>query len=397
MFKEIFEEELSRRSIFKDPSKLSPDYVPKALVHRDEEFRQLTRVFRPAIESKVGQKVLITGSVGVGKTVLAMKFGEELVSAAKKRGMKLDYVHVNCRKQKSPHMVAQELANRYLRLPPRGFSPEELLKEVTRWLEKHDAYLTLALDELDFFIQQNGPDLLYALTRSAEELGALGRISLIAIARDQSFLRSLDAATQSTFMHNVVGLDKYSAPQLVDIMNARTKEAFKVGVVEEDAVALIADIAVRWGDARLALELLWRAGMLADDENKNRVTPEHVRKAKAEIYPEVQKEVLKDLQSHEQLVLLALARRLKISGQAYALTGELERAYRVVCEEYDEQPRGHTKLWEYLKRMEGLGLVDTQPSGKQLRGQSRKVSIPDVSVAVLESELERLFEKRGKG
>jgi cell division control protein 6 len=270
------------------------------------------------------------------------------------------------------------------------------LKEVTRWLEKHDAYLALALDELDFFIQQNGPDLLYALTRSAEELGALGRISLIAIARDQSFLRSLDAATQSTFMHNVVGLDKYSAPQLVDIMNARIKEAFKAGAVEEDAVALIADIAVRWGDARLALELLWRAGVLADDENKNRVTPEHVRKAKAEVYPEVQKEVLKDLQSHEQLVLLALARRLKISGQAYALTGELERAYRVVCEEYDEQPRGHTKLWDYLKRMEDLGLVDTQPSGKQFRGQSRRVSIPDVSVAVLESELERLCEKRSK-
>ena len=396
MFKEIFEEELSRRSIFKDPSKLSPDYVPKVLVHRDEEFRQLTRVFRPAVESKAGQKVLITGSIGVGKTVLAMKFGEEFVSAAKKRGMRLDYLHINCRKQKSPHMVAQELANHYLRLPPRGFSPEELLKEVTRWLEKHDAYLALALDELDFFIQQNGPDLLYALTRSAEELGALGRISLIAIARDQSFLRSLDAATQSTFMHNVVGLDKYSAPQLVDIMNARVKEAFRVGVVEEDAVALIADIAARWGDARLALELLWRAGVLADEENKNRVTPEHARRAKAEVYPEVQKEVLKDLQPHEQLVLLALARRLKISGQAYALTGELERAYCVVCEEYDEQPRGHTKLWEYLKRMEGLGLVDTQPSGKQLRGQSRKVSIPDVSVAVLESELERLFEKRSK-
>jgi cell division control protein 6 len=394
MFKEILEEEMARRSVFKDTSKLLPDFVPKALVHRDEEFRQLARIFRPALESRVGQRVLITGSVGVGKTVLAMKFGEELKSAAKKRDMRLDYIHVNCRKQKSPHMVMQELANYYLKLPPRGFSPEELLKESTKWLEKHDAYLALALDEIDFFIQQNGPDILYALTRSGEELGALGRISIIAIARDKNFTRSLDAGTQSTFMHNVIHLDKYSAAQLVDILNVRIKEAFKASAVEEDTTALVADIAARWGDARLALELLWRAGMLADDEGKSRVTPEHVRQAKAEIHSEVRKEALNELQLHEQLVLLALARRLKMSGQAYAMTSEVETAYRVICEEYDERPRGHTQLWEYLGHVEELGLVDLQSSGKGQRGQSRRISVPDVPVKSLVEELERLLKAR---
>jgi cell division control protein 6 len=395
MFKEILEEEMARKSVFKDPSKLLPDYVPKTLVHRDEEFRQLARIFRPALESKVGQRVLITGSVGVGKTVLAMKFGEELKSAAKKRDMNLDYIHINCRKHKSPHMVMQELANHYLKLPPRGFSPEELLKESTRWLEKHDAYLTLALDEIDFFVHQNGPDLLYSLTRSGEELGALGRISIIAIARDQNFMRSLDAGTQSTFMHNVVHLDKYSASQLVDIMKARVKEAFKADAVEDDTLTLIADISARWGDARLALELLWRGGMIADDEGKSKVTPEHVRRAKAEIHPEVKKEALRELHLHEQLVLLALARRLKLSGQAYAMTGEVETAYRVVCEEYGERPRGHTQLWEYLKHAERLGLVDLQSSGKGQRGQSRRISVPDVPVKSLAEEIERLL-KAGK-
>jgi cell division control protein 6 len=396
MFKEILEEEMARKSVFKDPSKLLPDYVPKTLVHRDEEFRQLARIFRPALDSRVGQRVLITGSVGVGKTVLAMKFGEELKSAAKKRDVKLDYIHVNCRKQKSPHMVMQEVANHYLKLPPRGFSPEELLKESTRWLEKHDAYLTLALDEIDFFIQQNGPDMLYALTRSVEELGALGRISIIAIARDQNFTRSLDAGTQSTLMHNAIHLDTYSAEQLIDIMNARIKEAFKAGAVEDDTTMLIADIASRWGDARLALELLWRAGMLADDEGKSEVTPEHARKAKAEIHPEVRKEALRELELHERLVLLALARRLKLSEQAYAMTGEVETAYRVVCEEYGERPRGHTQLWGYLKHAEELGLVDFKPTSKGQRGQSRKISIsvPDVPVKSLVEELERLLKAK---
>lgn len=396
MFEEIFEEELSRVSVFKDASKLSPDYVPRLLVHREKEFRQLTRMFKPVIENRASQKVLITGSVGVGKTALARRFGEELVQAAKQRDIKLDYIHVNCRKQKTPYAVLMELVQHYYpRWPSRGLGPEKLLHMITEWLSKHDSYLTLTLDEADFFVQLNGPDLIYSLTRAMEESGELNRISIIAISRDPNFPRMLDAATQSTFMHNVIALDKYTAPQLVDILNYRIREAFRPGTVEEEAVLLIADIAARWGDARFALELLWRSGIIADEEQTDLVTPEHVRRAKAEVYPEVRKEVLHELHLHEKLMLLALARKLRITKQAYASTGELERAYRVVCEEYGEKPRGHTQFWDHLRRMEGLGIIDTQISRGPKEGRTKKISIPDVPVAMLEKELEKLLEAHG--
>ncbi len=397
MFGEIFEEELGRESVFRDASKLLPDYVPSVLVHRDDEFRYLTRVFKPVIEDRASQRVLITGSVGVGKTALARRFGEELKPAAKGRGLNLSYLHVNCRKDRTPYAVLTKLVQHYNpRWPARGLGPEKLLDMVVDYLNKHDAYLTLTLDELDFFAQLNGPDLLYSLTRAAEESGTPNRISIVAISRDKNFLRSLDTATQSTFMHNVLALDRYTAPQLVDILNNRIREAFKVGTVNEDTVALIADIAARWGDARLALELLWRAGMTADGENAGEVMPEHARRAKAEVYPEVKREVIRDLQLHEKLFLLAVARKLKISKRAYALTGEAEKSYRVVCEEYDEEPRKHTQIWEYLNRMEGLGLVDLQPSGERHRGKSQRISVPDIPVVTLERELERLLKTSSK-
>ena len=397
MFGEIFEEELSRESVFRDASKLLPDYVPRVLVHRDDEFRYLTRVFKPVIEDRASQRVLITGNVGVGKTALARRFGEELEPATKGRGLNLSYLHVNCRKDKTPYAVLMKLVQHYNpRWPARGLGPEKLLEMVVTYLNKHDAYLTLTLDELDYFVQLNGPDLLYLLTRAGEELGAPNRISIIAITRDKGFLRSLDAATQSTFMHNVLPLDRYTAPQLADILNQRIREAFKAGTVDEDTAALIADIAARWGDARLALELLWRAGMTADGEGADIVMPEHARKAKAEVYPEVKREVIRDLQLHEKLFLLAVARKLKLSKRAYALTGEVERSYRVACEEHGEKPRKHTQLWEYLKRMEGLGLVDLQPSGERHRGKSQRVSVPDIPVATLERELERLLKAGSK-
>ncbi len=397
MFGEIFEEELGRKSVFRDASKLLPDYVPRVLVHRDDEFRQLTRVFKSVIENRASQRVLITGSVGVGKTALARRFGEELEPTAKGRGLNLKYLHVNCRKDKTPYAVLMKLVKHYYpRWPARGLGPEKLLDMVVDYLNKHDTYLTLTLDELDYFVQLNGGDLLYSLTRAAEESGAPNRISIVAITRDKDFLRSLDVATQSTFMHNVLALDRYTAPQLADILDHRIREAFKAGTVDEDAVALIADIAARWGDARLALELLWRAGMAADGEGADTVMPEHARRAKAEVYPEIKREVIRDLQLHEKLFLLAITRKLKVSKRAYTLTGEVERSYRVVCEEHGEGPRKHTQLWDYLKRMEGLGIVDLQPSGKGRRGKSQRISVPDIPVATLERELERLLKAGSK-
>lgn len=395
MVEEIFEEELGRETVFRDPSKLSPDYVPQVLVHRDEEFRQLTRVFRPVIENRASQRVLVIGSVGVGKTALTRKFGEQLEAVANGRKLNLTYLHINCRKDKTLYSVLAKLVQHFNpRWPYHGLGPEKLLDMVVTYLNSHDAYLAIALDELDYFIQLNGPDLLYALTRAAEESGGPNRISIVAIARDKSFLRAVDAATQSTFMHNVLPLSRYTAPQLVDILNQRIGEAFKTGAVDPEAVELAADIASRWGDARLALELVWRAGMIADGEGKDLVAPEHVRQAKAEVYPEVKREVLDELQLHEKLALLAVARKLRISRCAYVTTGDAEKSYHVVCEECGEEPREHTQFWEYIRRMDGLGLVDLEPSGLGHRGHSLRISVQEAPVEWLEREVEKLLGKR---
>ncbi len=258
---------------------------------------------------------------------------------------------------------------------------------VVTHLKTQDKFLLLALDEVDYFIQLNGPDIIYALTRAAEEAGEKNRISLVAIAKDQAFLNRLDEATKSTFMHNILQLPNYTAKQLQDIMAPRIEEAFKGGAVDPEVAELISEAAAKRGDARLALELLWRAGMIADREGASEVSAEHAREAKAEVHPEFKKEVLQEIQLHEKILLLAVARKLKITDQAYAITGDVEKSYQVVCEEYEETPRKHTQVWEYLKRLEGLGLIELQISGAGQRGMSTKISIPDIPVAWLEKEL----------
>jgi cell division control protein 6 len=393
MSRRILEAELRRPTVFRDAGKLLPDYVPPTLVHRDKEFRWLTQVFRPVMDAGASQRVLISGGVGVGKTVLARKFGSEFGSLARESGLQMDYLHINCRKDKTVYTVYARLVQHYNpRWPYHGVGPERLLSMIVTHLDAHDKYLLLALDELDYFIQLNGPDLLYSLTRMAEETGKKNRVSLVAIAKDQGFLYKLDPATRSTFMHNILVLPKYTARQLLDIMEQRIGMAFKGDAVDPETTELIADISARWGDARLALELLWRAGLIADREGSDVVLPEHAREAKAEVHPEIRKETLGELSLQEKLLLLALARRLRISKKAYAMTGEIEKSYQVVCEEYGERARKHTRLWEYFKNLESAGLVDLQPSGPGQRGTSTKVSIADIPVVWLEKELVKILK-----
>jgi cell division control protein 6 len=92
--------------------------------------------------------------------------------------------------------------------------------------------------------------------------------------------------------------------------------------------------------------------------------------------------------------MLAVARKLVLSKQAYALTGEVEKTYRVVCEEYKEEPRKHTQFWGYLQRISALGIVDIKPSGPGQRGQSLRVSVQEAPAGWLEKEMERLLEER---
>ncbi|KXB06729.1 hypothetical protein AKJ54_01155, partial [candidate division MSBL1 archaeon SCGC-AAA382K21] len=212
-------------------------------------------------------------------------------------------------------------------------------------------------------------------------------------AHSSDFLDSIDEATRSTFMHNIVELDKYNAEQISDILSQRIEIAFKPDMVRVDTIDLISDIASRSGDARFALELLWLSGRIASQGEVEKVSPNHARRAKAEIHPEIRKDVLADLGKHELFSLLAISRRLKISDSSYVLTGDVEEAYKVVCEEYDEKPRVHTQFWRYLRRMDNLGLIDTEPSRGGHRGQSQKIRISDAPPEMMEGEIQKIIDR----
>jgi cell division control protein 6 len=192
-------------------------------------------------------------------------------------------------------------------------------------------------------------------------------------------------------------LDPYSSSELVTILKDRVELAFKEGSVNESTLEIVADIASIRGDARYAIELLWRAGKYADSEGSMEVKPEHVRKAAGALYSTLRNEYLTTLTLNEKLILLALSRALEENNVAYLSMGELERAYMIVCEEHNYPPRSHTQIWKHIRLLSATGLVSTKFSGKGSRGRTTMIgltSIPASSmVKCMEASLEALSSK----
>lgn len=382
--------------IFLEEEKLSLEYVPSKLPYREKELEMLNVFFKSFIKEKkfISPKVLITGSVGTGKTALCKLFGEKAENEAKKYGIKINFVYLNCRLHRTLFTILKRIVEQLkIPFPSRGFSNEELIHGIIDYLNNKKIRLILALDEIESLLREEGPEALYFLTRIGEERDEESiSTSLICILRNPEALRILDESSRSSLQSNFIHLKEYEKEQLYGIIKYRASEAFYENAISNETIEFIAEISSERGDARYAIELLWRAGKFAEAEDSNIVLPEHVRKASASIYPTIKKENLMYLNIHEKLILMALARSLKKSEEAYITSFELNEFYKIVCEEYSIEPKAYTRFWEYLQKLEDLGFIRIKVSSKGTRGRKSYISLPEIPVSILENELSKLIK-----
>ena len=374
-----------------DRAPFSFDWTPPALVGRDSELRELASMFIGMESHGVGGKAVITGPVGSGKTVITRRFGEDLQRLLDGR-RKIVLAHVNCRNHPTTSQVLQQIA---LSLdsghPERGFSSGEIVQSIRRNLNAHDSHLLLVLDEVDVLIRREKSDLIYKLLRIDEGQDQQGSLSLILVSQDTSMLKLFEAAIISRLGEsNILDLQPYDEPGLVGIARQRYEEACRPGSVGDDTLAKIGRFASDSGDARLAIELLEAAVRRAEKAGRGDVLVEDVRPSTLRA-TSVEPSQVDNLSSHQKLVLLGICRRLKRVDEISS--GDAQKLYNLVCEEFGARPRSYTTFWKHLKVLETQGLIETRTANASVgRGRTQHITMTNTAPAVLESRIEKEFQ-----
>jgi orc1/cdc6 family replication initiation protein len=325
-----------------------------------------------------------------GKTMLAKKLGAVLERNAVLYGNRVKFFHVNCRIDRSLQAILTKglrfLGHDY---PSRGFGFEELLQSFFDALTSDRIHLVVAFDEVDSLVISDSSSL-YTITRLREISRESQVFSSLLISKTLDYLKTVDLSTLSSLQWNEISLGPYSDEQLYDILGSRIQEAFNDDCVGEDALQLAAEIASTYGDARYALDLIYRAGRVADLTDSPRVMPDHVRRAKASLPPQFKKEELTYLGRHQRLILIAISNLLKKNESAYVTIGEVEKSYDALCEGMGLAANHHTQLWNDVNELSRKGIIETQISGKGVRGRTTMIGLSMVSAEQLVDELKSM-------
>lgn len=395
---DIFEDLLNKACIFKDERKLDMNFIPDELPHRNKELSLLSQLFLTLLTNpnEISRKILVTGKTGIGKTVTVKLFGTLLIEAAKKKNISINYIHVNCRKERTSYKVMIKIIRSINKnFPKRGYSPQDLLEIINDFLNTHNFHILIILDELNYLIK-NDNDLIYSLTRiNDDSFNVPQRVSIIGIVRDLSCINNLDNSTLSTLQRNIIRFENYTSDQIFDILKYRAEISLKKNALSDELIEMISDIVSMKGDIRYGLNLLWKAGKIAENKNLQVINSECVRLANQDMVPFSTLDILKDMTSQKLVFLLATIFHLKTNNENRVTFLEILKPYLIFCENAGLRPRSYSQLWNYLQEYKKEKFISVKLQSKSIRGRKAIIEIPDIPLLKFESIIRDILNSKG--
>ena len=296
---------VSEDPVFRQKEVLFPDYIPDHLPHREKEIKAISSVINSALKNPESiSNIFIYGPPGTGKTA-SVKFIfrklEEETSAFP--------VYINCFRVNTRMGVVYAIIFEFFRkvrptrriLSRRGVAYDELFDLLASELRKNRVFPVICLDEVDHLLPR-GAEVLYDISRLREESIP---VQLIMITNDQFVFMNVDPRIKSSLRPvEEIPYRAYTVEQMKEIISIRVEFAFQKGVVDEEAVDYLAEVACEMdGDVRIARETLLRAVELAKKDGKFRVTVEHIKQALSESQFAKAKSMVEQLSSKERKII----------------------------------------------------------------------------------------------
>ncbi len=359
---EIIKSSIKRPSVFKHRETLLPNYMPKNILYRENQIKTLIKKLTPVFKGNQ-INIFIYGSPGTGKTLTIKYILKEI---QKIEEVDVYPIYVNCGLYPTISKILYKIGSFF-----NVKNNLDLIKEILR--EKN---VLLVLDEIDKISQIN--EALYTLTRMNYEENF--NLSIIGITNNVRFKQKLEPAVKSALCGVEIIFPPYSTEEIKGILNDRIKVAFKENAVEYGTISYIsAYVGYQSGDARLALQILLRAGDLADEEGSSKVKVEHAEKAKDIAEKDIMIEHIKVLPMSERILLYSIAALTlqKIKENPYEepllSISEIYAEYYKICEEFKKRPVSERWVRQYVNELELYGYLMTKMDG---RGKKIKLLLP---------------------
>ncbi|MEK6852258.1 MAG: orc1/cdc6 family replication initiation protein [Nanoarchaeota archaeon] len=378
-------------SIFNSKKVLQVSYTPEVVSHREEQISQIASIMAPSLRLEKPSNLFLYGKTGTGKTLSVKYVGQQLNNKAKEKNTNVNLIYINCKLKKvadTEYRILYELIRTLGKeVPATGLPTEQLYKIFLDIVDKEEQVLIIILDEIDQAVKKIGDEFLYNFTR-IDHLKK-SQISLVGISNDLVFIETLDPRVRSSLGEEEIVFPPYDAIQLKDILEARSKVAFKDGIVAEGVIEKCAAYAAgEHGDARRALDLLRVAGELVERDCKSKITLEYIDKAEEKIEKEKILDITINQPKQFQLTLLSIIEKSKETNKVF-YTGDIYEGYEKLCNNLRFKPLTQRRVGDIISEFDMLGLINARviSSGRYGRKREIRVTIPKNLVGKVEEAL----------